>query len=357
MDNQKLPDRKTYIDFLKIFAIYLVLFNHTGTKGFVLFTIRQDSILYPLYLFNSIFIKVAVPLFFMASGALLLGKEESYRDLLVKRFLKYLFILFAASAIAYLYNCLRLKTQELSLTKFLKEIYTFRLTTAYWYLYAYLAYILMLPLIRKMAKAMANRDFQWMILMFGAIQSLSVIDFIIWKGEASHNGFFSFFITTNYVFYPLAGYYIDKRLDKDAFSRRNLLLLTASSIMAIAICSFMTHYQCTLSGDWTEDHCQTFYNTLIFLPTITIFFAAKMWFMKHNPSCRVHKFITAAGGTTFGIFLIEAICRNETMPIFIWLNPLLHSLPACWIWIFTACICGGIFIWGLKHIPGISKFL
>ena len=59
--------RKVYIDFLKIIAIYMVMFNHTYEKGYLLFTITQGSNWYPVYLFCSIFIKIAVPLFFMAS--------------------------------------------------------------------------------------------------------------------------------------------------------------------------------------------------------------------------------------------------------------------------------------------------
>ncbi len=35
--------RRVYIDFLKVIAIYLVLFNHTGVSGFVLFTVRQGT--------------------------------------------------------------------------------------------------------------------------------------------------------------------------------------------------------------------------------------------------------------------------------------------------------------------------
>ena len=79
--------RKTYIDFLRIVAIYMVLFNHSGKNGMMLFTISRQSPFYPFYLFNSIFIKIAVPLFLMISGTLLLGKNESYGDI-VKRFIK-----------------------------------------------------------------------------------------------------------------------------------------------------------------------------------------------------------------------------------------------------------------------------
>lgn len=57
MKSCKTQSRKTYIDFLKIIAIYMVLFNHTGEAGFVLFTISQTSKLYLFYLFNAIYKK------------------------------------------------------------------------------------------------------------------------------------------------------------------------------------------------------------------------------------------------------------------------------------------------------------
>lgn len=152
--------RRVYIDFLKVIAIYMVLFNHTGVSGFVLFTVRQGTKMYFPLMFNAILIKIAVPLFFMASGALLLGKEESYGDLLRKRFLRFLVVLVVASLISYLYTCLRQGTQTFSVGYFLTTLYTSRLSGSYWYLYAYLAYILMLPLLRKLAKAMTVREYR-----------------------------------------------------------------------------------------------------------------------------------------------------------------------------------------------------
>ena len=37
MNNE--ASRKVYIDFLKIIAIYMVIFNHTGIDGFALYTV------------------------------------------------------------------------------------------------------------------------------------------------------------------------------------------------------------------------------------------------------------------------------------------------------------------------------
>ena len=222
--------RLLHIDVLKIISIYMVLFNHTGVNGFVYFTVAKNSVMYPFYMFNSILIKVAVPLFFMTSGALLLSKEESYKTIICKRFSKYALILIIASAIEYLYFCLRINHQKVLLLDFFKTLYTSTHATAYWYLYTYLAYILMLPLLRKLAKAMEKRDYFWMALMFLLVNFLSIIDFLIWKGDAGHNGSFNFFITSSYVVYPLMGYYYEYKASSQDFTKKKLAQLVLASI-------------------------------------------------------------------------------------------------------------------------------
>lgn len=350
-------NRRVYIDFLKVIAIYLVLFNHTGVSGFVLFTVKQGTKMYFPLMFNAILIKIAVPLFFMASGALLLGKEESYRDLLCKRFLRYLVVLIVASLIWYLYTCLRHGVQTVSVGYFLTTLYTSRLAGSYWYLYAYLAYILMLPFLRKLAKAMTAREYQWMFLMYGIISSLQILEFLVWKGEKSHNGDFSFFITGIYVFYPLMGYYIDQCMKDSAFTVKRLLYMVALSAAAIVICCLMTHYRCTLTGSWDEDNCQTFFNTLIFLPSVTAYYGAKLLFMRHPPRERLKKIIVVASGTTFGIYSINHIYLLETYPVFMRLCPYLRTLPACWVWTLCACLLGGCVTFLVKKVPGVRKFI
>ena len=65
--------RKLHIEALRIVAALFVLFNHTGEEGFFLFAAwPSTSPLCWAYLSLSILCKAAVPLFFMASGALLL---------------------------------------------------------------------------------------------------------------------------------------------------------------------------------------------------------------------------------------------------------------------------------------------
>lgn len=349
--------RKTYIDFVKIIAIFLVMFNHTGEKGFVLFTIRQDSPFFWFYLFNGIFTLVDVPLFFMSSGALLLNKEEPIKQLVKKRFTRFLIVLVVCSAGQYLYTCYNNSSLVPSFTDFFTKLYTNTMATGYWYLYTYLGYILMLPFLRCLAKSMKEKHYLWMFFLFGLISMLPIIDFLIWQGSKSYNGSFRFFIATNYVFYPLMGYYIDSVMQNKWFNLKILSILSVASVVSIVVCCLMTQYKCTLIGEWKEGSCQTFFNTLSFLPAVTIFYAMKMLFLRHSPSRKICKTIEVIGGTTFGIFLCENILRWRTVGIFKFLEPHITSLPACWIWILCACTIGVIITLIIKIIPGVKKFI
>lgn len=349
---------KSHIDFLRIAAIYMVLFNHTGTNGYVLYTITQESVLYPFYLFNAIFIKIAVPLFFMITGALLLVREESIEKIVKERFLKYLIVLIVSSAAAYLYFGFRdSNASPRNLTDFIAILYSSQHSVALWYLYAYLPYLLMLPFLRKLAKNMSEKEFSWMILMYGLFKLVSIFQFLVWKESVYLNGNFSFFISFDYVFYPLMGYFIEHKMSRAQFNQKNLIRLIIASFLSIVVCCLLSHYRSKLLDAWSEANCQTFFNTLIFIPTITAYFAAKMLFMHHDFGNRVRQILGALGNTTFGLYLIEYLCRNETLPIFWFLRPLIHTLPACWVWIAASCIMGMGITWFLKKIPLVNRFI
>jgi surface polysaccharide O-acyltransferase-like enzyme len=78
---QAKSNRLIHLDLLRLIAIFLVIFNHTGERGYILFISKMGSPISLLYMAASVFCKIAVPLFFMISGALLLKKEESLKQL------------------------------------------------------------------------------------------------------------------------------------------------------------------------------------------------------------------------------------------------------------------------------------
>lgn len=78
------PVRIYYLDILRILAIFLVVVVHTSVLPSTL-----SITTFPSFLLFSL-AKTCVPLFLMVSGALLLGKQESYQSFFSKRAMRIL---------------------------------------------------------------------------------------------------------------------------------------------------------------------------------------------------------------------------------------------------------------------------
>lgn len=348
--------RKIYMDFLRVIAIFMVLFNHTSVKGYALFTVALESPLFGGYLFLSIFIKIAVPLYFMISGALLLKKNEPLGYVIKNRFLKYTIILFICSFLIYLY-LIKGEIYNFSIRDFIRIVYSSNMTPGYWYLYAYLAYILMLPLLRSMVKVMKNYHFIYLIIVFFAFQCLKIIQFMVWNGAVTLNVDFSVFIMADNIFYPLMGYFLENRLPSKYYNKKNTLLLVAGSVITIVIVCCLTVYRSNMLGEWNEASSQFFFRFLIFIPTLTVFFGSKYYFENYHVNEKMAGVITTLSTCTFGIYLFELIYRALTEKIYWVLVPYLHSLLSCLIWILCACLLGCIITLLLKKIPFIRNFI
>ena len=71
--------RVAHIDALRIIACLMVIFNHTNDRGFYRYALDDlHSIIWWFDTFFSAACKAGVPVFFMITGANLLGKQESY---------------------------------------------------------------------------------------------------------------------------------------------------------------------------------------------------------------------------------------------------------------------------------------
>ena len=80
MQNQLKP-RRSYLDVIRILASFLVCFNHS--EGFHIFLDQQadGSLVSWLMVLIPVITRVHLPLFIMITGALTLGRAESYRNM------------------------------------------------------------------------------------------------------------------------------------------------------------------------------------------------------------------------------------------------------------------------------------
>ena len=351
--------KQVYLEVLRIMAIILVIFNHTGNNGFFLFSVSGKSIWTPVYLFCSIACKIAVPLFWMISGSLLLGKEEPIKTVYRKRVLRMVIVLAVFSFIQYLYNLLFLGQSDIGgIVYFLNRLYTNKWATAYWYIYAYIGILIVLPVLRKLIANMEEKDYKYLftisILANGAIP---IVQYLAGKGQWTLNSrVFENLLSMNVVYF-IAGYYFGKVIKKESMTIKKALIFLFVGGIAIAISCFMTKFQIAQTGSALEKDAQMFHNSLSIFPTCAVFYTMRFWFDHIRISNRMTKILSALGGATFGVMLIENIMRNQLKPMFESLKVHIHIFPACMVWVLCAWGAGTIITFIMKQIPGLKKII
>lgn len=226
---------------------------------------------------------------------------------------------------------------------------------ALWYLYSYLGTLVMLPLLRKLAKAMNARDFAYLALVQIIFSGLIPIgQFVLSRGTVTLNNYFSIpLITSQNVFFVLMGYFIHKVLDQRFFCLRYVVMANLIAFAAVVVSCLATHYSWKITGAYT-----LFHKSLIAVPTCALFFSAKYLFSaSRNIPPVLRGGICFLGGTTFGIYLLEYMLRAQTQRVFFALQPYLGTLPACMLWILVAVCFGCVITAILKQIPFLKNYL
>ena len=350
----KIPSNpKTYIDFVKIVAIIMVLFNHCS--AFTMYTETMEQPWHWLMLSHSAIIKVAVPLFFMSSGALLLKKEETYSHLLLHRVLYFFIILVVASAVIYFYDFRN--DSAFSWTDFLSRLYLNKISVPLWYMYSYISFLLMLPFIRKLANLMNFKDYIWLLIGFEIIELLSVADYALFRGTQYHTSEFALFTAKNYVLYPLFGYFADNDFKKQEFKGDRLFVMIVMSILLLGLTCILQDWRYKIDGMWTDNNAQSWIAVFTPVYAITVFYGIRLIFLKLNNSGRLAKVLSVIGSCTFGVYLFGGIWRSVSYPVYQFTQQLLGKYFATYPWIITALLIGlgCTFVW--KCIVGLMRVM
>lgn len=358
---QRTRVRNASIDLLRIIACFFVIFNHTGNSGFFLFSLYPtNTIQYWVYLFASVFCKFSVPLFFSISGALLLPKVESIKDVWVKRVLKMCIVLLVFSFVCYLISISK-DLSKFSLYFFFATLYQSNHNSSYWFLYAFIPYLISLPLLRPLAQNMKNEHFLYMIVIgitFMAI--LPIVEYLLWQGEHTLNTNFRFgWITSSAVIYPCLGYYLENRMD-DNKARKYLPILWGINIATIFVSCYMTYFKAKITGICNEGASQAFHSSFVLINVITLYISFKCLFNKPFSS-KVSSLIASVGEATFGMYLIHKnvmvlVTRLHILEFLretVHMNYLLSSLLYCLV-VFV--IAYGITLL-MKKIPLLKKLI
>lgn len=156
---RNIKNRICYIDIIKICAIFGVLYNHCGM--YMKFDFADIMLHDVVSAVLSCLCKTAVPLFFMASGVLLLGGGEiGSASGYIKKILKICVVLVVFSFIYYLKMVVVMK-EAFSISGFIIGIIQKPIFRPYWFLYYYISFLGILPLLQTFVINMSKRMFTY----------------------------------------------------------------------------------------------------------------------------------------------------------------------------------------------------
>lgn len=346
-------EKKIYLEVLRIICIVLVIFNHTSPDGYMSFIGETNGFLYVLKLFMSILCKIAVPVFFMISGALLLGRNESLKVLFTKRILRMVLVLILVSIPYYIW---RTPDAVPSVVGYFRTLITGAATTSLWYLYAYIGFLLMLPFLRAVAAHLKKREYLYLLIAHIVFTVLfTVFDNFIF--ENGHNKDFSIavILETN-IFYPLMGYYIENVMDSSKFRKKNYWIAGVLSLISVFVTIGISMLYYNLHGETLDiEAYQTFFEILLCVPAISLFFIMK-GVVHVKAGSAWYRILSWVGGTVFGVYLIDPLLRGLLSPhIHRLVAPITGSFAASLVLVVIVMIIGTSVIGLLKSVPYLKK--
>lgn len=333
--------KKIHLELIRVFAIILVVFNHTPAFHIPIQS-AEVTWLWVLMLAASLADKIGVPLFFMVSGALLLGREESLMHVLRHRVLRMLLVL-ALFLVAQ--NAYSVGIGQLTLAEGVHQMMRLKSPApTTWFLPAYIAFLLILPLLQLLAQHMQPRHFVYLIILH-----LVFYEFIPLQHTPLSPGLPSRAIDGWLYIFPLLGYAAEHgRCGAWAGNLRRLGLyatvaLVAGVLLNASIALFFHRP--------VNQHLTCFNGTALF-PALFCYAVAK----RYAPSLPqgLQRVLLLLGSATFTVMLTENIFRGI---ISARMAGYYSSYAASCVVTLLTCGCGWLLGMLFKRLPFIRRLV
>lgn len=350
------PQKLVHLEIIRFLAVCLVVFNHTDGY-FLYFTTTEHPVTYLVSLCFSVVCRINVPLFFMVSGALLLKKQESLRELYRRRVSRIVIVLVLFSALQYADLVLRGQTGgEHIVRDFLKGLCAGDIVESYWFLYTYLAMLLGLPFLRRLAAGMSRTEFRYLFAL------KAVFDVLLKAFTLGSTVAVEVYIPylTDAVFYPLAGYYIEwvmvRHTDHSpqaAGRYGNTLRAAAAGVLLLVLSMLAVYTGYCITGAYSQDWLGIFTPIL----AIIVYYVVKSLCEESRMPRWLCRCAVYLGSTAFGIYLTELPVRRLLLPVYLYLCEHTVGLVACPVYVLGTVGLAVIVVSILKQIPGLKKLL
>jgi len=332
--------RLFWMDVIRALAIFLVVLTHSIGISYPL--IQSDPTIFSLTFFQSV-VRIAIPLFVMVSGALLLSKDESaihfYRNRISKLLLPWIFW----SCMYMLWYLWTGERSASSLLTLLKNFYVIFMSQ-FWFLPMICGLYFFTPLLRIILKKTSQ---QTIILAM----CLWLVYFSVLPIINNHQPYVSPYYVLEHIGYYVLGYLIV--ISKREFSQVILFLLFLLAILFQMLGLQMQQLNILPHRDFIDHNTSPF----IIIASLSLFSLFKQFFSrKHIPEWGRER-ITFFAITSFGVFLTHdlvrmMVTRGEESLLH---PPLPYFLTVLWNTLFILLLSSSL-IFLLKRL-GLGKYL
>lgn len=231
---------------------------------------------------------------------------------------------------------------------------------SYWYLYAYIGFLLAQPFLHRIAVVLTGKDVVFLVLLrFLFVSAYPLVNYAL-----ICLGYDSIYLTgdlqlplsvLNVFFYPLIGYYLANVLSAEQLGKKQILLWVTAFAVGMGISTAVTYHE-GVHGVFSQNYLTLF----DYLMAMAVFVIMRSLLEQRHFSEKLGKFLAAWSGFTLGIYVMEPILALFFYIPFVnfayQFHPVIRmGLSAVWCLFIIAV--GSLFTALVRRIPGCKKLL
>ena len=292
--------RNVGYDFIRIFAIFLVVIIHANVA--YLAENQGKTGWYFVMLVTSICL-VAVPLFFMVSGALLLDTQEviPLKKLFFKRIGKQA-IPFIVWSLVYVLARIVMKKTPLSITAFTDLLHE-PAYYQFWFMYTLLAIYLLLPVLQAVVLKLEKRHLEYVLILWLVFSTVFLVmqKFIPGFAISDH---VDLILCEGYVGYFLLGHYLKKYHSELSWKKGLLLALIGigcTGILSVAEYLVSANGKASYQGYFYQAYLTPF--VVLAVTGLFLAFQNMHWTERERP----RKLLQTGSALSIGVFYVHML--------------------------------------------------
>lgn len=292
--------RKVWLDYVRVIALAAVITGHIAADFYRKFG-EISAVDWWLSNILAASLRFAVPVFVMASGAVLLGRPYTLDEFYKKRAARLIPpIIFWNLVYLGLYVLDGMDTRTVLWTIKALIVVNGHVAPHLWYLSMFVCLMLFVPFINKfiLGEKPTARD---LAILIGITFPFFLLNMVASYADKVYDLNMEWFkIFPWFVVYFIAGYYIDNYSDKIRIGNG---WIAAGIIALIAIGAGLNYYAVSSLGILMDCFIVTERGPLVFLMSMLIFLLGK----NLSPVLVENKFVSAVAQASFGMYLIHEI--------------------------------------------------